>query len=50
MQKQLLAQAALNAIDWSDGTGKSNTMSWLEQAEVVAKRNNLTPMEVGMAN
>ena len=49
MQKQPLAQAALNAIDWFDGTDKSNTVSWLKQVEVVAKRNNQTPMEVGMA-
>ena len=49
MQKQPLAQAALSTIDWFDGTDKSNTMSWLEQVEVVAERNNQTQMEVGMA-
>ena len=49
MQKQPLAQAALNAIDWFDDTDKSNTMSWLEQVEMVVKRNNQTTMEVGMA-
>ena len=50
MQKQPLTQAALSAINWFDSTDKSNTMSWLEQVEVVAERNNQTPIEVGMAN
>ena len=49
MQKQPLAQAALSVIDWFDGMDKSNTMSWLEQVEVVAERNNQILMEVGMA-
>ena len=44
-----MTQAALSTIDWFDGTDKSNTMSCLEQVEVVAERNNQTPMEVGMA-
>ena len=49
MQKQPLAQASLSTIDWFDGTDKSNTMSWLEQVEGVAERNNQTLMEVGLA-
>ena len=49
MQKELLEQAALSAINWFDGADKSNTMPWLEQVEVEAKRNNQTPLEVGMA-
>ena len=47
MQNQPLATVALCAIDWFDGTDKSNT--WLEQVEVVAERNNQAPLEVGMA-
>ena len=39
----------LSAIDWFDCTDKSITISWLEQVEVVAERNNQTPLEVGMA-
>ena len=49
MQNQPLATVALSAIDWFDGTDKSNTMSWLEQVEVVAERNNQAPLEVGIA-
>ena len=49
MQNQPFATVALSAIDWFDGTDKSNTMSWLEQVEVVAERNNQAPLEVGMA-
>ena len=48
MQNQPLATVALSAIDWFDGMDKSNTMSWLEQVEVVAERNNQAPLEVGM--
>ena len=49
MQNQPLAIVPLSAIDWFDGTNKSNTMSWLEQVEVMAERNNQEPLEVGMA-
>ena len=49
MQNQPLVTAALSTISWFDGTDKSNTMSWLEQVEVVAERNNQAPLEVGMA-
>ena len=49
MQNQPLATVALSAIDGFDGTNKSNTMSWLEQVEVVAERNNQARLEVGMA-
>ena len=49
MQNQPLAMVALSAINWFDGTNKSNTMSWLEEVEVVAERNNQAPLEVGMA-
>ena len=49
MQNQPWVTASLRAIDWFDGTDKSNTMSWLEQVEVVAERNNQAPSEVGMA-
>ena len=49
MQNQPLVTAAISAIDWFDGTDKSNTMSWLEQVEVVAERNNQASLEVGMA-
>ena len=40
MQNQPLATVALSTIDWFDGTNKSNAMSWLEQVEVLAERNN----------
>ena len=50
MQSQLLTTSALNTISWFDGTDKSNTMSQLDQAEVVAERSNQTPLEVGIAN
>ena len=43
MQNQPLATVALSTIDWFDDTDKSNTMSWLEQVEAVAERNNQTP-------
>ena len=49
MQKQPLATVALSTFDWFDGTDTSNTMSWLEQVEVVAERNTQAPLEVGMA-
>ena len=49
MKNQPLATVALSTIDWFDGTNKSNTMSLLEQVEVVAERNNQAPLEVGMA-
>ena len=49
MQNQPLATVALSAIDWFNGTDKSNTMSWLEQVAVVAERNHQAPLEVGMA-
>ena len=49
MQNQPLATVALSPINWFDGMDKSNTMSWLEQVEVVAERNNQAPLEVGMA-
>ena len=49
MQSQPLMTCALSAIDWFDGTDKSNTMSQLDQVEVVAERNNQAPLEVGMA-
>ena len=49
MQNKLLTTVALGAIDWFDGTDKSNAMSWLEQVEVVAERNNQASLEVGMA-
>ena len=49
MQNQLLATVVLSSINCFDGTNKSNTMSWLEQVEVVAERNNQAPLEVGMA-
>ena len=38
MQNQPLATVALSAINWFDGTNKSDTMSWLKQVEVVAER------------
>ena len=49
MQSQPLITSALSAINWFDGTDKSNTMSWLDQVEVVVERNNQAPLEVGMA-
>ena len=49
MQSQPLTASALSTINWFDGTDKSNTMSWLDHMEVVAERNNQTPLEVGMA-
>ena len=49
VQNQPLVTAALSAIDWFDSTNKSNTMSWLEQVEVVVERNNQAPLEVDMA-
>ena len=49
MQSQPLATSPLSANDWFDGTDKSNTMSWLDQVEVVVERNNQSPLEVGMA-
>ena len=49
MQNQQLATVALSTIDWFDGMDKSNTMSWLEQVEVVAERNNQASLEVDMA-
>ena len=49
MQNQPSATLALSATDWFDGTDKSNTMSWLEQVEVVAERNNEAPLDLGMA-
>ena len=49
MQSQPLMTSALSAIDWFAGTDKSNTMSWLDQLEVVAERSNQSPLEVGMA-
>ena len=48
MQNQPLATAALSTINWFDGTDKSNTMSWLQQVEVVVERNNQVPLVVGM--
>ena len=49
MQNQPLVTAALSVIDWFDGTGKFNTMFWLEQVGVVVERNNQVPLKVGMA-
>ena len=49
MQSQPLTTSALSAIKLFDGTDKSNTMSWLDQVEVVRERSNQTPLEVGMA-
>ena len=49
MQNEPLATVALSAINWFDGTDKSNTMSLLEQVEVLAERNNQAPLEVVMA-
>ena len=49
MQSQPLMTSALRAIDWFDGIDKSNTMSWLDQVEVVVERNNQAQLEVGMA-
>ena len=49
MQSQPLTTSALSAINWFDGTDKSNTMPWMEQVEVVVERNNQAPLEVGMA-
>ena len=49
MQSQPLTTSALSTIDWFDDTGKSNTMPWLDQVEVVAERSNQTPFEVGVA-
>ena len=49
MQNQPLATVTLSTINWFDGMDKFNTMSWLEQVEVVAERNNQVPLEVGMA-
>ena len=49
MQNLPLAAVALSAIYWFDGKNISNTMSWLEQVEVVVERNNQAPLEVGMA-
>ena len=49
MQNQPMATVALSAINWFDGTDKSNSMSWLEQVEVVVERNNQAPLEVGLA-
>ena len=49
MQNQPLVTATLSTINWFDGIDKSNTMSWLEQVEVVVARNNKAPLEVGMA-
>ena len=49
MQNQPLATAALRTVNWFDGADKPNTMSWLQQVEVVAERNNQAPLEVGMA-
>ena len=50
MQNQPSATAALSAIDWFDGTDKSNTMSWLEQVEVVVERNNQAPLVLAWLN
>ena len=41
--------SALSAINWFDGTDKSNTISWLDQVEVMVERNNQAPLEIGMA-
>ena len=49
MQNQPLATVALSTINWFHSTDKSNTMSWLEQVDVVEERNNQAPFEVGMA-
>ena len=49
MQNQPLTTVALSSINWFDGTDKFNTMSELEQVEVVAERNNQAPLEVGIA-
>ena len=49
MQNQPLITSALSTINWFDGTDKFNAMSWLDQVEVVVKRNNQAPLEVGMA-
>ena len=49
MQSQPLTTSALSAIDWFDGMDKSNTMSWLDQVEVVAGRNNQAELQVGLA-
>ena len=49
MQFQPLTISALSTIEWFDDTDKSNTMSWLDQVEVVAERSNQTPLEVGIA-
>ena len=50
MQNHLLATVVLSTIDWFDGMDKFNSMSWLEQVEVMAERNNQVALEVGMAN
>ena len=49
MQSQPFTTSALSVIDWFDGMDKSNTMSWLDQVEVVVERNNQAPLQVGMA-
>ena len=49
IQSQPLTTSALSTISWFDGMDKSNTMSWLNQVEVVVELNNQAPLEVGMA-
>ena len=49
IQNQPVATSALSTINQFDDMEKSNTMSWMEQVEMITKRNNQAPLEVCMA-
>ena len=49
LSKNPLQQAALEAISSFDGSNKADTMSWLEQVELLAKRGKESAVEIAMA-
>ena len=49
LSKNPLQQAALDAVSSFDGSNKVDTMSCLEQVELLAKRGKQSPVEIAMA-
>ena len=46
--KQALAQSTLNSIQECKGSSREATILWLDQVELVAKRTDIDPLEVGI--
>ena len=49
LSKTPLQQAALDTISSFDGSNKADTMSWLEQVELLAERGKESAVEIAMA-